>query len=418
MRKTTKVTASLIAMLLAACGGSGDSTTSATQVSQTTTPASTSTDTSGNGTTSTGSDTSASPPASGPTADAGATPANTNDDQAARFTYPSHITRDSAGNLYVQDRRDLNSPQNDVIRKIATNGQVTTLPRLANSGAIMDMTACADNLFVLAASTDTPESRPDGTSSTAGWTDIVKIAPDGTRTRFFSYRIFPGSYDPVTMSADAQCRIYVDTRYRIIGAVDRIDRDRMWTGIISYLTWGSMFGVKSDAQGNLAIGYSDPSNGKYFIAYLPQSAQPAPPRPKATGAVSFPDAPGLVFREVGSGLGPMSFDAAGNLYILTTSVVEKVAPADANPLGTYTLAALTVRRMAPDGTLTTVFSGVPPGATSEFTASSPWYPSDLVAAPNGDVIITLPHDHTVYKIDGSGRATLVAGKNGEAGTSD
>lgn len=422
MSKTTKVATSLIAMLLAACGGSGDSTTSTNQATQTnqtnqTTQAGTGTDSSGNSTAPTSPGTSNSP-APETTADSGATPTGTSYNQTVRFTYPSQIARDSAGNLYVQDTLDLNSPKVDVIRKIGANGEVTTLPRLANTAGIMDLAACSENLFALSVSTDAPESRPGGTSSTAGWRDIIKISPDGTRTTFASYRIYPGSYDPVGISADAQCRIYVDTRYRIISNVGRIAPDGTRTGVFSFLTWGSMFGMKSDAQGNLAIGYSDPSIGKQLIAYLPQSAQPAPPRPDATGAVSFPDAPGLVFREVSSGLGPMSFDAAGNLYILTTSVAEKAPPSGADTLGTYNLAAITVRRMAPDGTLATVFSGLPQGVTTQFSASSASYGSDIVAAPSGDVYITLPYDHTIYKIDSAGRATLVAGKNGEAGTAD
>jgi hypothetical protein len=118
-------------------------------------------------------------------------------------------------------------------------------------------------------------------------------------------------------------------------------------------------------------------------------------------------------RQVGFG-DQIRYDGAGNLYIFSIAE-DTVDPGTASTPATYKLTRITLRCMAPDGTLTTVYDNLPEGVTTSYTGFGSSYPRSMVVAPNGDVYITLSLDHTVYKIMSDGKAVLVAGKSGGGG---
>ncbi len=322
------------------------------------------------------------------------------------------ITRDSAGNIYV---RDAPAPlfydpatESDRIRKVLANGDMTTLP--GTYLKIVGLTASGTNLYVAAVRKITPPPTNSGLTSA---TDIIRIEPDGTRATLAMYKMGPGTSDPIALSADALGHVYVTHEYRQFFTIDRIDPDGTKTEVYKFSTFGDFADITSDAQGTLTISIKGPGPANHLV-YVPLSAQPAVQSTSPNDATSIPKPPGVTVRDVGFA-DPIGYDAAGNLYIfsISTSLVDQGTPS--TPV-TSRLDSITLQRMASDGAVTTVYQGLPEGISSQFSGG--YYPRDMTVAPNGDVYLSLSYDHTVYKITSDGKATLTAGKSGEAGSSD
>ena len=308
-------------------------------------------------------------------------------DQTARFNQPGDIVVDSSGNLYVMDRG------NQAIRKIAANGDVSTLSGSWNENSKLAIEA-SGNLAVLAD------------------TELYRVSADGTRTLVKSYAQQPESYMPIRVAADAQGRLYVMLRYRNLFRVERINADRT-TNTIYYLnTYGYASYLASDADGNIAVGVVPPDvevagAGQGYIDYVPLSVQSAD-ESHATGIVSW----SLDFAYLSNG--DMAFDPSGNLTIAggryTLSTVDSTVTSD------YT--AIVIGKVTPNGTLTPFFDGFPNGDNTPRQMDAGIYRNIGVAADNGNLYLSDPFDHAIYRIDSSGQATLVAGMPGEAGSSD
>lgn len=72
-----------------------------------------------------------------------------------------------------------------------------------------------------------------------------------------------------------------------------------------------------------------------------------------------------------------------------------------------------VRKIAADGTITTLFTGSQAvvGTTFPFYQNGPAScPTDILVAPSGDVVFSDPCSHVVRKVDTSGAASVVAGR--------
>lgn len=304
-------------------------------------------------------------------------------DTTARFNSPGDIASDNTGNLYVMDR------DNQVIRRISSTGEVSTLAGTYNARAGLDMDS-SGNLIILSGRAEKDETGRDVI-------DLLRIVPGGSSTLITSYRIEPGSYNPFRISTDGQGRIYVLRAYRTEYRVDSIGPDNSSRIVYRYATYGTAGDFASDLQGNLAIGSYGPMENTSRIAIVPQSAQPA--------EASFP---GISYRPLPqSANGNMIFHSSGEIYMAdATGSAESVS-------------AIRVMKIAPDGTVTTIFNGFPDGSTSSRPVSANAYRNiGMAVAQDGNIYLTDPYGHAIYRINPSGQASLIAGKPGEAGYAD
>jgi hypothetical protein len=341
------------------------------------------------GATGNGSNVGTTPPTgnSGRTTDSGSTAGNSSPgfayDTTARFNTPSDLVIDSAGNLYVMDLG------NKVVRKIASTGDVTTLPSSYSSPRSSMAIDSSGNLYVI-----------DGEN-------IYKIAPSGERTLVMTYPATPGSTQAVAIAADGKGSIYVLARYRNRYWVHKIDPANPPQGtflgngtgphqsVYSIDTFGEITSIASDANGNLALPISGPETGYAAIRYVPRAAQPVV---EPSGAVR-------VWR-VELGLPKMAFDAAGYLWLTNPLYF----PAD----GMYHLQLL---RITPDDGMVRSTSVTYP---NESPMRQSLWPNGfgLAMGANGNTYVAAPDVHAVFTIAADGEASLYAGKEGEGGNSN
>lgn len=398
-----RTTSFLLCILLAACGGGSDSppatnsqpASSGGTASGGDTPAAPGTapgQSGGTGGSGDAGNTTGSTPSAPSSGDGGAGTGNTafQVDATARFNLPSDIVADDTGTLYVMDRG------NQAIRKIATNGDVSTLPGSVDARSKLAI-GPSGQLFMLTG------------------IDIYRVAADGGKTLVKSYPQSPGSYAPLDIAADSQGRIYVLQEYRNIFRVSRINADNSETGVYYVNAYGSVTGIASDAAGNLAIGVSAAGgpavaadgSGIAFshVDFVPLAAQSDASAPS----------PGVVHLRVDDLYvsGKMAFDAGGNI-LMTGARYDAATTA-----GKLRVTDMRVGRLQLDGTVITVLNGFPDGDNTprEIAADMPARPG-IAVAKTGELYLSDPFDQAIYRIGASGAPTLVAGKPGEAGNAD
>ncbi|HYD60261.1 MAG TPA: hypothetical protein VEC35_07895 [Noviherbaspirillum sp.] len=310
----------------------------------------------------------------------GSTPSATSAyDATARFNAPGDLALGPAGTLYVMDKG------NARIRTIAANGEVGTVPG--------SYSATYDEL-----ATD-----PAGNLSVLSDTDIYRVAPDGSRTLVASYPQQPGSYLPISISTGTPGSTHVLLRYRNALRVSEIDAAGTARTVYAFMTAGSATRIATDAQGNLAIGTYGPMAGMDYVKIVPKTAQPA--EGGAAGVVDLP---------VTGSVSNLVYDMAGNLYVVCLDhEVLSTSPSS------YRVYGMRVLRIASDRTVTTIASGFPDGSAG-YTQSTPVgsVQVGLAADTAGNVYVSNPFNHAIYRIGPGGGHTLVAGKAGEAGSSD
>lgn len=364
--RAKKIIPVFIFALLTACGGGGnDSTVGSTAQSTTSDRSGTS---SGGGGTPTSSSNNPTEPVP-----------NASVDETARFNVPSDITSDNDGNLYVMDR------ENQAIRRIASMGDVSTVPGSYDARARLAMDA-AGNLFVL-----------EGIN-------VSKVTSDGSKTLVARYPAQPGSYIPLRIASNAQGHLYVLLRYRNLFRIDRINPNGSSGTVYSFGTLGEVTDFASDAQGNLAIGSISPTLTSSSITRVPHTAQPTDQSSPevATQSIHL------------NQYGKMAFDAAASLYIADA----KYTRVDSTTPNFYEVSDMRVIRVAADGTVTTILNGFPDGSTTPRQTSSTVNTIGITVGTNGNVYVTDPFDNAVYRLSDSGQATLIAGKPRESGNSD
>jgi len=158
----------------------------------------------------------------------------------------------------------------------------------------------------------------------------------------------------------------------------------------------------SDAQGNIAFVTHDFSDGipVHRIFSVSRSAQP--PYRMVAEINGQTITPGVKYFD------GMIYESNGDIY--TVDVTQ-----DANQAAT----SIRIMKTTPAGVTTVIYQGFPDGSTaSRPLTSSGREPVGMVRAANGDFYISDPHVHAIYKITSSGQVSLVAGKPGEAGSSD
>jgi sugar lactone lactonase YvrE len=282
---------------------------------------------------------------------------------------------DNTDNLYVMDSG------NRVIRKIAPTGDVSTLSGTYSAGA--DLVSDANGNVLVISGAEIYRISPDGTRS------LLRTLPSGPD--------LPGDRNANGFSVDSKGTLHASYQgfRQLVISINQNDEAWGYTYIGGQML--AEHSVASDQQGNLAIAVSpEPEFGKRGILLIPASAQTETIR-------STEGLPQIEFEHNGY-IEDMVYDAAGNLYIADS------------PAEGQTSTGITISRIAPDQSVSTLFSGRP----NTSGGSEPGIGIEMGIAVNksGIVYFTDPSTHAIYKLNSSGEAVLVAGKPGEAGNAD
>ena len=385
-----KITAISLCLLLAACGGGSDSPGNASNTgtgsgtsgsSQGASSDTGATGASGSGAAANGSsgDTGGGASSSGSTGSTGAATGTTGPttgtsaftyDETARFNGPADIKADAAGNLYVLDMG------NKAIRRIAADGSVSTLPVALTAPRAMEIDA-AGNLYVI----DTGI--------------LYKVAPAGNRSALTSVG---SSFFPGCLTIDRQGNLYVLLSQDGVPAIRRISTSG--EVITQALEQGTYRGIAADRSGNLYVG-------RYAEGDIGTIQKIAPDGTQSVFATGD-------FADIGS----MAFDLQGNLLI---AQFQELLPApgcgESNSCyvgGTDQM----IRKIDANGTVTTVLSGPPDGSIGDVAYDTAFGRFYLAAGADGNIYAAYERKQAVYKVIEAGASSLIAGKPGEAGSSD
>lgn len=301
-------------------------------------------------------------------------------DATARFNQPTDIAIDSDGNFYVVDSG------NQLIRRISSTGEVSKLSGTypANSDVAVDPN---DNLIVLSG------------------TDIFRVTPGGSATLVKTYEQMPGSYHPINVAVDAWGRIYVLMRYRQIFRVERINLDNTTTSVYYVQTFGEVTGMAADAMGNIALIHISPT-GEASVEYVPLSAQ-------TDLDVHSPEITSWPVDGAYASGGAIAFDDSGSPYIAGADRTLNEAT------GGFSYSSLRLGRISSNGSTVELFSGFPEDdGTPRIVPEGTYTRIGLTTGPNGDLYLTDPFDHAIYRIGPTGQETLIAGRPGNSGSSD
>ena len=300
----------------------------------------------------------------------------------ARFYQPLGIATDTVGNTYVADS------QNDIIRKIAADGTVSTIAGFPGESGSADgpgpdarfsypfdvAVDTDDSLLVADYSNDKIRKiTPAGNVSTlAVFTDPrrIAIAPDGSLV--------------VTGSAPSVSRISPSgTVSTIAGGTTAGTAD----GVGTAAGFGANpLGVCVDSAGIIYV--ADTSN---FTIRRIDTAANVTTIAGIAGVRGTLDGP-VATATLDSPAGIM-IDSSGNLIF-----VEKVKH--------------TVRKISPDGNVSTIagISGVYGYADGTPETATFRFPYDLVAAPSGNILIADSNNHSIREILPTGEVTRLAGQ--------
>ena len=361
----------------------------------------------------------------------------------ARFSHPFGVAVDGSGCIYVADM------SNDTIRKITPDGMVTTVAGCAGIrgkkdgpgnlarfslpvGVAVDGSA---NVYVADMNNETIRKiAPDGMVTTLAGSpgDHGNADGIGTAARFFA---------PYGVAVDARGNIYVADSLN--GTIRKITPDGMVTtlagsaGVIgssdgagSSARFRGPMGVAVDGNGNLYVADSQ----NYTIRKITRAAVVAPPMSgdeqapaqalKVTVNAASESASGdkdssiAVTTFAGSAGHSTSKDSLGSTAVF--SIPSGVALDGSGNLYVTDSPDSTIRKMTPDGMVTTVAgssgnkgSTDGPGSAARFNS-----PEGLEVDGSGNIYVADKDNDTIRKITPEGMVTTVAGSAGNSGSTD
>ncbi len=324
---------------------------------------------------------------------------------AARFYFPSGVTVDNLGNVYVADT------SNNTIRKITASGSVTTLAGLAGRSSSVDGIGSAarfEDPYAVAADGIGNVYVADATDHT-----IRKITPAGVVTTLAGSAGSFGSADgtgsaarfkgPLGLAVDGGGTLYVaDTGNSTIRRITP-------AGVVTTLAGlagnsGSIDGLGSAARFSEPNGIAVDSAGNLYVADTSNNTvRKITPAGLVTTLAGSPGAVGLVN---GSGsearfsvIFDVAVDGAGNVYVCDhgNHVIRKISAS-----GAVTTLAGSGTAGSNDGT----------GAAASFR-----YPTGVAVDSGGTVFVADTDNHRIRSISAAGVVTTVAGGAGN-GSSD
>ncbi len=325
----------------------------------------------------------------------------------ALFKRPKGICRDAAGNFYVSDTG------NYIIRKIATDGLVSTLAGVVEMNGYLDGQGTAA-IF----------NQPMGIVVDAGGNLFVadynnhairRIDPAGNVTTFAGHGALAGHTDatgtdaflfwPVGLAIDGNSNLYVSEWGNSI--LRKITPGAVVTTLAgTALSPGSADGTGSAARFNQPAGMCFDPAGNLLLA---DSGNHTIRRVTPAGVVTTP------FGQAGIA----GFLDARNNEALFTSPNGVVARPGGIPLVFDTGNDL-IRSISVDGVVTTL-AGTPVRAGStdgDLFHALFSMPQGLAMGPGGNIYVADTGNHTVRKISPDGQVTTIAGLAGVAGGTD
>lgn len=340
---------------------------------------------------------------------AGTPPATGSADGAvstALFNAPSGVAVDSMNNVYVADTL------NNTIRKISSDGIVTTLAGLAGRSSSRDGLGTAarfEDPYAVAADGSHNLYVADATDHT-----IRKIAEDGTVTTFAGKAGSFGSADgkgssalfkePLGIAADTTGNVYVaDTGNNTIRKITP-------AGLVSTLAGtagksGSTDGVGAAARFNSPSGVATDNIGNVYVI---ESSANVLRKISPEGVVTtLAGKSGVNGMADGSGTAAsfsvpfdLVLDSAGNIYVCDhgNHAIRKVTAA-----GVVTTLAGSGKRGNADGS----------GRSASFN-----FPSGVAVDSSGNVYVADTDNQSIRKISPDGEVTTVGGGNNRIGSVD
>ena len=328
---------------------------------------------------------------------------------AAQFSSPTSIAVDGAGNIYVADEG------NDTIRKVATSGVVTTLAGSAGARGHLDATGTA-------AQFDGPNGVAADSSGNVYVADtnnetIRKISPSGAVTTFVGITGSIGYSDgagtgarfnrPLGMSFDAQGNLYVaDSANNTIRKITPAGVVSTLAGSAFVGSTGSIDGPAITARFNEPNGVAVDSGGNIYVGDTFN----------ATVRKITPD--GTVNTLAGSPGAQGSTDGQGDaaLFFLPYGVITDAA-GDVLVADAFNS---TIRKVAPDGTVTTLAGAAGVKGALDGTGSDAAFQQPLSVAvdPSGNIFVADTANNLIRKVTSDGVVSTFAGLAGFSGSTD
>ncbi len=290
---------------------------------------------------------------------------------SALLRYPQGVAADAAGNLYIADTG------NKLIRKVATDGTITTawgagLPasqQLPASDVVVDG---AGNLYV----------------SSVYPSIVVKVAPGGSATTLAS-SLGGGIIPYVGLALDAAGNLYIAAPHG--GGIWKVASDGTATTEAVGVPLVTPVGVAVDSTGNVFIA---DAWGEVVLKVAPGGATT---REAGNGGIGSGDGGPATSAQLVSPYG-VAVDAAGNLYIADSqdNSVRKVA------------ANGTIATVAGNGTADYSGDGQPA------TQAELQYPGGVAVDAAGNLYIADTQNNRIRKVGTNGLIATVAG-NGICG---
>lgn len=320
---------------------------------------------------------------------------------AARFNYPMDVAVDAAGNLYVADEG------NSKIRKITPDGVVTTLAGAHRPAGVAVDTA--GNVYV----------------ANKGNSTIGKITPDMEVTTFAGRADQAGSADgtgsaarfsmPFGVAVDGAGNLYVaDTGNRTVRKITAAAEVTTLAG--SPGQYGTNDGVGNEARFHWPHGVAADGSGNVYVV---DTASATIRKITSDGAVTtLAGSPGKGGTNDGIGSA-----ARFSLYYVDFSPLlgpYGVAADDAGVVYVADTGNYTIRKITPDGFVTTLAGGPRQAGTNDGTGSAARfsYPYAVAVDSEGNVYVGDTGSATIRKITPVGTVTTIAGSPGRIGDVD
>jgi poly(3-hydroxybutyrate) depolymerase/sugar lactone lactonase YvrE len=310
---------------------------------------------------------------------------------AAQLFFPEGVALDRDGSLFIADTG------NHRIRRMSLNGVIATVVGSAKSGFLMPPDR--EEIPAVRAQLAYPESialdREGNLFIADTYNRLVrKVSANG------AIRTVAGESElsfPTGLAVDSTGNLFVaDTqnhRVRMVSA-DGTITTVVGTGNAGFAGDGSPAilaqlsaprGLALDSQGNLFI--ADAANHRVRkVAPDGKIVTVA-----GTGSAGFSGDEGAAMgARLNQPLG-VAVDSQGNFFIVD-SLNHRV------------------RRVAPDGTITTVFGGESGGDAGTAGGTGRYYPASVAVDQAGDLLIADPFNHRIWKVSGMAAPGLIAGQ--------
>ncbi len=322
---------------------------------------------------------------------------------AARFSTPTGLSIDSAGNLYVADQN------NDNVRVVTAAGSVTTLAGAqqvvgsadgSGAGASFFLPAgvaldAAGNVYVADEANNTVRKiTASGVVTTLAGTAGVSGSADGTgaAARFRS---------PQGIAVDSSGNVYVADTYnctiRLITSA----------GVVSTLagtagTCGTTDGTGPVASFTLPVALAVDTSGNLYVV-------------DGANTIRKITVTGVVTTFAGAAFVSGHSDGSGSLA--TFQSPGGIAIDSSNALYVADTLNNTIRKITPAGLVTTLAgtAGVNGHTDGNGTAASFYGPEGIAVNAVGNVYVTDTVNHTIRKITPAGDVTTVVGAVGKSG---